>query len=328
MRTRERSPEERRGAAWAITLSIVLLVELVTLAAGASGTAPTDQGVRFYHPGVVPTFTESVTQWQTRRVLDLPRAADVIFLGDSSVLMGIIPERMEREVGRDVENFGMIQTIGIDGHVDLLVRYLETHAPPEILVYYFSDGTLSQLLDEGSGQEVRDAYREWLGFPGGVKGLWPTARARSRARTLWAADWYEATPKDEGVREFIFRHQGFVRSTQERAALKEVPIGYNEPIEPQLLRFFRVAEEHGIRLFLMHAPMADQYDRPDNRRRHAVNERLLVELAASFPAVRVVLPFARYAPTEAFVDYEHLSLRGAQINTLQVSRWLKTVLER
>ena len=63
---------------------------------------------------------------------------DVIFVGDSSCLMGVSPKIIEEETGLKVLNLATHGTSGIIGYEAILRRYLKFNSPPKLIVYYIS----------------------------------------------------------------------------------------------------------------------------------------------------------------------------------------------
>ncbi|MEI7493801.1 MAG: hypothetical protein WCJ92_04295 [Alphaproteobacteria bacterium] len=63
---------------------------------------------------------------------------DVIFVGDSSCLMGVSPKIIEEETGLKVLNLATYGGSGIIGYEAILRKYLKFNSPPKLIVYYIS----------------------------------------------------------------------------------------------------------------------------------------------------------------------------------------------
>src|SRR5215470_15386989 len=73
----------------------------------------------------VPTLAESIVQWQVSNLRDDLGPVDVVFFGDSSCLMGVMPRIVEDETGLRCWNFGTLGWLSTDGHADLLQLFVD-----------------------------------------------------------------------------------------------------------------------------------------------------------------------------------------------------------
>lgn len=63
---------------------------------------------------------------------------DIVFIGDSSCLTGVIPKVIEKYLNVTVVNIAGYGNSGIIGYDVILRRYLEKNPPPKLIVYYVS----------------------------------------------------------------------------------------------------------------------------------------------------------------------------------------------
>lgn len=63
---------------------------------------------------------------------------DVIFVGDSSCLMGVSPKVIEKETGLKVVNLATNGGAGIIGYETVIRKYLKSNPAPKLIVYYIS----------------------------------------------------------------------------------------------------------------------------------------------------------------------------------------------
>ena len=308
--------------AWIITIGIICICEL-TVFLIVPRLAPLEQGLRFYPSGIPRTFTDSLIQWQTDRAINTEGSIDVMILGDSSATMGLIPAELQT-LNIRVENFGLVLWLTIDGHTDLLEYYLKDHPAPHLIIYCFSDGLFSDktLIEKG----MLDSYRSWLGLDKGPETLWPTYRLRSLALTLRGGTFYEDLPNDSGVYDFLKTHHGFLRETRKKPEITEE----DQPITPfipnsipAIIRFFSITAKHNIQVLFIHSPMPALFKRSTIKEKHLKNQKILSELIQHYPNVTLSSPYLNYAPTHFFIDYNHLNIKGAIINSKIIHQWLE-----
>ena len=320
--TSSSDPGKTRAIAWAITIGLISVFELSVFIFLPKQT-PIEEGVRFYPAGISRTFTDSLLQWQTHRALNTEGPVDIMIMGDSSATMGVIPAELDK-LNIKVENFGLVLWMTIDGHTDLLEHYLKNHQPPKLIIYCFTDGLFSDnsLIEKG----MLTSYRSWLGLDQGPEIFWPTYSLRPLALKLRGGTIYEELPNDSGVRTFLENHYGFLRESRIKPeiTIEDQPI---IPIVPQsipgLIRFFSTTSKHKITVLFMHSPMPDLFNIGSIREKHLKNKKLLSDLIQHYPHITLGSPYLNYAPTQFFIDYNHLSLRGAIINSKVILQWLE-----
>src|SRR5262249_43943317 len=135
-------------------------------------------------------------QWQVSHLLTNPETQDVVFFGDSSCLMGIVPGEVTRESGLRGWNFGTLGVLTTDGHADLLDLYLRGHSTPSLAVYHLSMYPLVLTNKEAERSGYWAPFRDWLarewGGEAGALGHLPSSRlsrtAQARLDRLFVRD--------------------------------------------------------------------------------------------------------------------------------------------
>jgi hypothetical protein len=95
-------------------------------------------------PGNVITLGLTALKFQTEKI-----DADILFVGDSTALFGIIPSVVERETGLKAYNLGLTINAFIYGEPFLLRRYLQMNKPPKYIVLQINPWTTpSQTVSE------------------------------------------------------------------------------------------------------------------------------------------------------------------------------------
>src|SRR5262249_10325294 len=83
-------------------------------------------------PRGVPSLEESIIQWQAYHLLTSVDDQNVLFVGDSSCLMGVMPQVIAQKTGQKCWNLGTIGFMATDGHADMLDLYLAKNRPPQL----------------------------------------------------------------------------------------------------------------------------------------------------------------------------------------------------
>lgn len=323
------------GLHWLVVIALIAFVEML-VSLGRPYPSPFERGQRFYPPTRVPAVEESTIQWQLDRLARTP--TDVLLFGDSSAMMGLDPAVFAEETGVRVQNFGTVSWLHTEGHADLLELYVEQHGAPEVALYHM--GTLIHVYphEELTGTGLLDNYRSYIGVTE-QEGLLPSMALRGWARDIVEGRHYPAVyteaprgrePSDDWVRERLESHAGLnvdfaVRSNWD--ALGPLQALYRPTIESGLLRMFELADEHRFPLFIVHAPIPDRFQNAERDAEYTYVEEQLSALAEPYATVRVVGPFARYLPTAAFANFEHLTPAGARLNSLALAPLIASALD-
>ena len=310
------------GRSLGLVLAAIASVE-VGVALAVPVVAPIDAGARYYLPGVLPSLDASMVQWQGERlrVGDEP-PADVLIIGDSAALMGLIPSVITERTGLRTQNLATVAHLGIDGQADVLEEHLARHPAPKTVVFAFGDWSFSATRAELARIGMLRGYREWIGRDERLVASWPSHRLRAAARRVISGAWYEAGRNDDGVRAFLFEHHGYLREPAELADWSKATrpdIAIHPDAADGLARISKAAAGAGAGLLLVHAPIPDVYESPQTRALYQANEALLRRALAQLGSGELLGPFARFAPRRLFGSPDHLNLEGAHIFSAEVA---------
>jgi hypothetical protein len=113
----------------------LLVIALIFVAIPCGVIALTTSGFYYRHSKSRWDFVEE-HQFNVRG-----QDADIVFIGDSSLVHGVSPEQLTRETGWSVYNLGLPVPGLVVDHELLLRRYLAQNKPPRLMVLYLSATT-------------------------------------------------------------------------------------------------------------------------------------------------------------------------------------------
>ena len=299
---------------------------------------------RFNRAGLLkpPTVTESVVEWQVRHLLEGSERDDIVFFGDSSCLMGVVPGVLG-ESGVSAWNYGTIGWLGIDGYADLLKLYVDHRGKPGLAVCYMSMYPLTVSNEEIDRMGFRQAFRDWV-FPGRFEGSFrdlealPTRRlhllfeptAAELRGTAFLDEARGPYPSDAGLRTLLLDNRGYLPALVSR----NLEAGDETRLDPQgpwiqaLKRLFASADARGVTLLLLIHPFPEKWRGRRDGAERAAWQHLMEAIAAPYPRVRVGTPLVRYMPRRLFATAEHLTEEGAIENTRELAPLLLAGLAR
>lgn len=319
-----RNPGRPSVRAWAMAIGAVALVETV-VAVAVPAAAPIEQGARVYLAGRTPSFDESVLQWQLDRLWHMERPAELLVVGDSSALIGLLPALLQERTGLEAESLATIAHLGVHGQADVLQTYLERHpgAPPKVVVAQFGDWSLVTSDADAQRIGMRQAVRTWLGRSDVPESHWPAYRLRARARRLVGGDWHQPGARDDAVRDHLRAHRGQVpdpKPTEDWGAVERPRPGVHIDAAQGLFRLARLAQDAGATLLLVHPPVPEVFDSPTARASYAESAGRLRALLDQVGHGELVEPFSPVRPTRLFSSVDHLTAEGARKHTEAVAK--------
>jgi hypothetical protein len=340
-----RSPFERRGLfvlAWAALVLLVLQVAARSVPAPPPSHRFRDSGQR-----EAPSVTDSIVQWQVTYLMTARETQDAIFLGDSSCLMGIVPEAVSRASGLRCWNFGTLGWLATHGHADLLDLYLEKHGPPSLVVYHVSLYPLLQTDKDVERVGHLAPLREWLalerGDEGGPFDRLPSSRLR-RSTLAWVdrhfvrdaeRERFLDEPRgpylsDREMARALWRNRGHIPEQPSRlgpAVVKANPDYANPRLtsdcRPGLMRMFAAAQDKGFDLVVLLLPLPEAFRSEQTEAGLQQLERDLRELAADYPRVSFRDPPLHYLPNESYSTLNHLKQSEAVRYSEELGAWLR-----
>lgn len=313
-------------------LVLVALIEITVAVVGAPPSA-WSLGHRFYPATRIPTVEESVVQWQLDRLRTAQ--ADVVLLGDSSAMNGLVPAAFEEITGLPTQNFASICWVTVDGHADVLELYLRTHGAPRVVVYQMA--TLVHVMPQRD--LLAGGFYDQLGdYIGTRTDRWPVPLPSLQWRRLardvvdgqqFAAA-YTNAPRgrelsDADLAAFLSTNHGFNIDRAPRPRWDDV-VPILPLLQPEalagLIRLFELSEAWGFDLYVVHNPMPELIRHPELEARYAAVERVVSAAAEPYARVNVIGPFGRWFRNEAFANVEHLTPEGAWSHSQTLARFV------
>jgi hypothetical protein len=236
---------------------------------------------------------------------------DVLVIGDSSALRGVIPADISRRTGLDVYNASLFAFSGIASYDLLLEHYLVNNAAPKLVVLYVTatqppreqnPGTYERTLVEFRYGSLADIAALVADNPGVV--FWPAAMLRKTFRWRdWHGRFYDATAAE------LARNDGFLGG-DEAPLRDDCNLDSRTEIATEHLVAFRRKWAARLNDFAIYiAPMA-------------ACDRAYSYYAAQYRAVADNA--IAQLPSHWLVDYTHASAAGAH----ETSRLLADFIER
>lgn len=335
----EAAPPTSADAArpWLWALLAIALIELGVMAL-VPVRAAVDLGVPFFALGAEPSFTEAVIEGQGTRVARAaPGAADVVVVGDSSGLTGVIPELVAaglRGVNADgpqtrVENLCTVAPVSLAGQLDLLERWMGGHGAPRVVVLYVSAGSVAISDAEQARVGLAQAFRAWLGTDTGVAGFWPSHRLRPWGRHLLAALAGGAVGGNQlALQGFLDTHRGYLREPDTAKPDPSAPrlvVPLHADALAAVARLLELAERHDFQVLWVNAMQSVGQADPAARAEHAENFARLRGVAGQVPRLQLAEPWLRLQPDAAFGAANHPRLPAARENSLWLGDALRPV---
>ena len=297
----------------------------------------------------VPDLAESIVQWQVSNLIEDLGPIDVVFFGDSSCLMGVMPRIVEEDTGLHCWNFGTIGWLSTDGHADLLQLYVDRHGPPRLAIYYVTTWPLTASHEDIKARGYLTRLREWLASEKDESDVtWldrlPSTRMRQWFQTVITRDLVGmrerqrflsaprgAYPSDADVHSLLKKSRGFMAEL----ATKDLERDWEENASwatsvnarPKLAtdcisglrRTFALADACGFDLIVRLNPLPEAFSNPATDEAFARLEEDLEALAASYQRVYVASPLLRYYPNSQHATVTHLSEAGARRNSHELA---------
>lgn len=277
---------------------------------------------------------DSRVYWKYRLLLTpspSPENYPVVLLGDSSCLMGLIPDAFKHATGLPTMNLATNGAATLDVQNDILELHIAKHGPPKLAVLHMSEHVLchckladfaefrGQILDwsaEMRGASPFEWGRPWEILPSvrnrrslirDIRKLWSSSESQPRADERFGRMFAETMGYEEYPAEVAkHRHPDDIRLVQDWL--------------PMLQRLFHLARRHDFEIMMVMSPITASQAGPERLLAH---ERLFEDLrvfAAEYPRVTVQRAgFVRVFPDELTGDGTHLARAGAERNSREVA---------
>ncbi len=355
-----RAPERRARAVIVWTaVSFCLTQVLVMSLPGYPWPSVTEpeaavQTDRFQRGGgwlrTIPTLEESIIQWQVHHLLTAVPPQDVLFVGDSSCLMGVMPEVITQATGLNTWNLATVGSLSTQGQADILELYLKKHPTPrpKLVVCYLAPPTLARDRDETERQGVYNGFREWLyGADAGLVAQLPLAQLpgyRLRRPLYEAANqlpWNKHStllvhqprgqiPSDEEVRRTLLTRRGYFSEPRRQRLPAIASDGNRLPLTADglrgIVRMLETAQAHSIDLVFMLTPAPERYRNPQHDAAYRDLAAHFMTAARPYPRVTIQSPLLRYFDDASFGTAHHMTMSGAARNSAEIARLITAVV--
>lgn len=314
------------------------------------------QTERYYREGGwtrnVPTLEESIIQWQVRHLLTEVPPQDIVFIGDSSCLMGVIPSRIEQRTGDSAWNLGTVGSLSTKGHARILEMYLKRHASskPKLVVCVLAQPTLSRTAEEVEESGVLNRFQEWLdGEDAGQSAQAPLAQLpgyRLRRPMYGAFEdlFADRQPvqhvldaprgpffSDTAVCQTLLKNQGYLPEPRRNKLSAQVSDADEMPTDDSLagiVKMFELARSNSIKMLVLMTPLPESYRTAETVEDFQRLEDELAAAAQPFPNVDLAVPLLRYLADDQFGTPHHLTEGGASRNSDHLAQVIEQTLRR
>ncbi len=297
---------------------------------------------RLYNPAVAPDIAESIVQWQVAHATLLNERLDLLLLGDSACLGGLLAIELMEETGLKTWNLGTFGFTYTDGHADILELFIERNGPPRFLIYYTSYYPLARSLDTRQVRNWLGRLRNWLTPPEETRPTLPSLLYRRELRDIiWSLGREEIAyagldvPRgrfgsDNEVRRELWERRGSLPGDPEEQLPEdrfEGGISWRPAFHPDcergLRRIAATARKHGITVLYLFSPLPAAADNETVRGQVADLESNLERVFAPYPEVSLHQPFLRFYPDDHCSDLRHLTFVGTERHTAEIAAWIR-----
>jgi hypothetical protein len=298
---------------------------------------------RLYNPAVAPDIAESIVQWQVAHVTILNEQQDLLLLGDSACLNGLLATEIMEETGLKTWNLGTFGFTYTTGHADILELFIERNGPPRFLIYYTSYYPLARSLRTPAVREWTTRLRNWLAPPKQIYYLLPSLRYRRQLRDIiWSLGREEIAyagldvPRgrfgsDNEIRRELRENRGSFPGDPEDIPEEdrfEAGIFWRPQFHPDcengLRRIAETARRYGFPVLFIFSPLPAAADNATVRNQVAGLKANLERVFKPYPKVTLYQPFLRFYPNDHCSDMRHLTFIGTERHTGEIVSWIRS----
>jgi hypothetical protein len=291
----------------------------------------------------VPPLEVSIVNWQVANCIKQKHGNDILLLGDSSCLMGLMPKVIEKQTGLSCWNLGTLGYLGTEGHALLLDFWIRNFGPPRFLVYHVVPYTLVSSNEET--HLYRDMLKEWLTSEGSSElcDRLPSGKARryalnglsqltSKVKTTDA--FFDSPrsvyPSDREVAKILLENQGWMPEYTSPKPPSQWQIESFKPFHsdcvPGLKHIFDTAQRYKIPVLVMMHDVPSVYTGAETTTAYRGYEHNLEICAERYANVHLQHPLLKFLPTELCANLHHPTPQGALIHTKRVSESINECL--
>ncbi|MCD0459988.1 hypothetical protein [Roseiconus lacunae] len=347
----EEGGEQARGAArrfpaaLAIALIGVAAIEIVA----SKYEAPFDRREIFLPSNRVPNVVETIVETKLELANEKGPKRDLVVLGDSSGLMGVVPELLGQQLRLSAYNLCTISLMGVEGHQMIFERFIETHGAPQYLVYHFAPRDTHFSDSELHKLEYRKGVRDWIGVAKGelssteggdetrgnelssvplptlkfrrfsqafLQVISPEAKHREVSRGKWAS---HNQMRDAMVFQSGFLEEVNLSERVDPMDLKLILSSHHASMLRDLLRF---CEQKSISVLIVANPLPEYTKTSATVANLEKQRKLLREVVAERSGVQIAFNEQRFYSDEKFATVNHLTPGAAITNTKEIAERL------
>jgi hypothetical protein len=317
-----------------LTLCSAAALTLAFIAIPASVMGHRKEGERHflksYH---TPDWSEAHIQNQMDYVVNSHDMNDVVFAGDSTTTVGIVPRQFEAATGLRAYNLGLPGFVGIDTNLRVMELYLRSHPRPRLLVY--SPHPKDFGLDQPNWGSIRPrfawSFGVWSGAPPFVPDFSPTYYVREGIRIvvgeLRGGEAHYFGKNVAAWKALVLSQRGFFVSPGELPSDVELCPPSIERFEvsswyaKHLHALARLTLEHGIKLMVRPSPAVVRRPQEDTTKLLA----WLQDFEARYPHVHVTSSVILEYRASKFAEEVHLNMAGATAFTGHLAQEVTSV---
>lgn len=297
-----------------------------------------------------PTLEESIVQWQVHHLLTAVPPQDVLFVGDSSCLMGVMPEVITQDTQLRTWNLATVGSLSTQGQADILDLYLTKHptSQPKLVVCYLAPPTLARDREEIERQGVYNGLREWLyGADAGLAANLPLAQLpgyRLRRPLYQAATQLLGTsqskplvnvrrgpfPSDDEVGRTLLETRGYFTETRKNQLPAIEPATNRLQLTADslrgIVRMFESTHARSIDLVFIMTPLPERYRKVQDDVDYRKLAGALTAAARPYPKVKIHSPLLRYFDDASFGTPHHLTKAGATRNSTELAEIIAAIV--
>lgn len=256
---------------------------------------------------------------------------DIVFLGDSAGLNGLITKRFERSTGLKAYNLSTFGVMGLKGYEVILKNYLENHPRPKYVVLLIFPRLMRQ--ETTRDPVTRDLFVTCYG-KGAPARFDPRERRRSAMRVFGGrlrggAEHFHGVPRGMYPSHLqtlaaLERERGFQPGlgSDDVAPMPFDSIVVSGWFRRELVSFMDLARSAGVTVVLRTTPFIDNNDHIDIREFSGEMEALERSYGGDLV---IVPPYFHTMPKRHFVKYSHLNQEGAVIFTDRVASDMRSL---
>ena len=336
----ELKPEDRFQFPWAL-LIVILMVVVIELFAYAK-IEHTMLSDHFYAHAKTPTLSQTVVQAKVEFILDESSQVDLLIVGDSSGLMGIDANLLERKTGLQTYNLGTTALLGIEGNLYLLEQYIEKHAAPKIVLFHtapeawgYSQASINkwdwqswvkpQLQNIIEPVRIKKRTLPSKYFAHVAQEMVLTTSFRNRLLSTKREDYL---PHLE-MRTLLEDQKGSMNEVHDKVKMLNhppaLPSRYSIVQDTAFKKLLALSEKKGFQLYIACNPIPEIYRTPRNVDILNEMEQKITDVVSQKKHVKIKQPLMYFIPSKNCYTLNHLAPEYKPEYTNQLAQWVNSL---